>query len=48
VFAVDIPAAVLGVLAHLEDIANFSAFGQLAAEGGHIIEANRGAPVLWG
>ena len=48
VFVVDINAAVPGVLAHLEDVANFPAFGQLAVEGGHVIQANSDALVLWG
>jgi outer membrane protein assembly factor BamB len=48
VFVVDINAAAPGVLIHLEDIANFPAFGQLAVEGGHIIQANSDALVLWG
>jgi hypothetical protein len=45
---VDINAAVPGVLAHLQDVANFPAFGQLAVEGGHIIQANSDALALWG
>lgn len=48
VFVVDINAAVPGVLAHLQDVANFPAFGQLAVEGGHVIQANSDALVLWG
>ena len=48
VFVIDINAAVPGVLARLHDVANFPAFGQLAVEGGHIIQANSDALVLWG
>jgi hypothetical protein len=40
-------AAVPGGLAHLQDAANFPAFGQLAVEGGHVIQANSDALVLW-
>lgn len=47
VFVVDINAAVPGVLIHLEDRANFPAFGQLAVERGHIIQANSDGLVLW-
>ena len=47
-FVVDINAAVLGVLARLQDVANFPAFGQLAVAEGHLIQANSDALVLWG
>jgi hypothetical protein len=50
VFAVDTRAAVPGLLStRLRDSSNnFPAFGQLAVENGHIIQANIDGLVLWG
>jgi outer membrane protein assembly factor BamB len=48
IFAVDITASPPARLTHLEDVANFPAFGQLVLEHGHVIQANSDALVLWG